>query len=83
MIGGGGVRVWEEVTGRLVPGLTKGKGNGPANARDARDGFDPWSGRSPWSRKWQCALEFLPEESPWTEEPGGLQFMGSQRVDHD
>ena len=20
---------------------------------------------------------------PWTEEPGGLQFMGSQRVEHD
>ena len=20
---------------------------------------------------------------PWMEEPGGLQFMGSQRVDHD
>ena len=24
---------------------------------------------------------FLPGESPWTEEPGGLQPMGSQRVD--
>ena len=22
-------------------------------------------------------------EIPWTEEPGGLQFMGSQRVRHD
>ena len=22
-------------------------------------------------------------ESPWTEEPGGLQSMGSQRVRHD
>ena len=21
--------------------------------------------------------------TPWTEEPGGLQFMGSQRVKHD
>ena len=21
--------------------------------------------------------------NPWTEEPGGLQFMGSQRVGHD
>ena len=21
--------------------------------------------------------------SPWTEEPGGLQFIGSQRVRHD
>ena len=26
---------------------------------------------------------FLPGESPWTEEPGGLQSMGSQRVGHD
>ena len=26
---------------------------------------------------------FLPGESPWTEEPGGLQSMGSQRVSHD
>ena len=26
---------------------------------------------------------FLPGESPWTEEPGGLQYMGSHRVGHD
>ena len=26
---------------------------------------------------------FLPGESPWTEEPGMLQSMGSQRVRHD
>ena len=26
---------------------------------------------------------FLPEESPWTEEPGGLQSMGLERVGHD
>ena len=25
---------------------------------------------------------FLPGESPWTEEPGGLQSVGSQRVGH-
>ena len=25
----------------------------------------------------------LPEESPWTEEPGGLQSVGSQRVGHN
>ena len=25
---------------------------------------------------------FLPGESPWTEEPGGPQSMGSQRVGH-
>ena len=26
---------------------------------------------------------FLAGESPWTEEPGGLQSMGSQRVGHE
>ena len=26
---------------------------------------------------------FLPGESPWTEEPGGLQSMSSQRVKHN
>ena len=26
---------------------------------------------------------FLPGESQWTEEPGKLQSMGSQRVRHD
>ena len=26
---------------------------------------------------------FLPGESPWTEEPGRLQSMGSRRVGHD
>ena len=25
----------------------------------------------------------LAERIPWTEEPGGLQSMGSQRVGHD
>ena len=44
-----------------------------------RPGFDPWVGKIPWRRAWQRAPVFLPGESPWTEEPGGLQFMGSQR----
>ena len=26
---------------------------------------------------------FLPGESLWTKEPGGLQSMGSQRIGHD
>ena len=26
---------------------------------------------------------FLPRESPWTKEPGGLQSMASQRVGSD
>ena len=37
---------------------------------------------------WEDPLEegapvFFAGESPWIEEPGGLQSMGSQRVGHD
>ena len=34
----------------------------------------------PLRRAWQPTPAFLPGESPWTEGPGGLQFIGSQRV---
>ena len=37
----------------------------------------------PLEEAWQSTPVFLPGESPWTEEPGGLQSMGSQRVGHD
>ena len=39
-------------------------------------GFDPWVEKIPWRRAWQPTLVFLPGESPWTEEPGGLQRVG-------
>ena len=57
--------------------------NPPANAGDLRRGFDPSVGKILWRRAWQSTLVFLPGESPWTEEPAGLQSMGSQRVGHD
>ena len=36
--------------------------------------------QKPWRRAWEPIPVFLPGESPWTEEPDRLQFMGSQRV---
>ena len=36
-----------------------------------------------WKRAWQLIPVLLPGESPRTEEPGGLQFMGLQTVGHD
>ena len=44
-----------------------------------------------WKNIWAQTLEkemtthssILAWKSPWTEEPGGLQFMGSQRVGHN
>ena len=35
----------------------------------------------PWRRASQPFPVFLPGESPWTQEPGGLQSMGSQESD--
>ena len=42
---------------------------------------DPWVGKIPWRRERLPTPVFLPEESPWTEEPGGLQSMGRKEQD--
>ena len=41
-------------------------------------GFYPWVRKIPCRREWQPTPVFLPGV-PWTEEPGGLQYMGLQR----
>ena len=48
-----------------------------------RPGFIHWVGKILWRREWQSTAVFWPGESPWTEESGGLQSMGLQRVGHD
>ena len=52
------------------------------NLQFRRPGFNPWVGKIPWRRTWQSTQVFLPGESPWIEEPGGIQSMGSKRVVH-
>ena len=47
-----------------------------------RYSLDPWVRKIPWSWKWQRTPVFSPETIPWTEEPGGLQSTGLQRVTH-
>ena len=42
--------------------------------------FSPWVGKITWSKAQKLTPVFLPGESPWTEEPGGLQSIGVQRV---
>ena len=51
--------------------------------RCKRSELDPWVGKIPWRRAQQPTPGFLPGGSTWTEEPGGLQSMGSQRGRHD
>ena len=54
--------------------------NPPASAGDA--GSIPESGRSPAGGN-SNPFYFLAWKIPWTEEPGGLQSMRSQRVGHN
>ena len=57
--------------------------NLPASAGDIRDvGWTPGWGRSPRGGNGN-PLQNSCLVSPWTEEPGGLQSMGSQRVGYD
>ena len=57
--------------------------NVPANAGDSRDvGSIPGSGRSPGEGNGNL-LQCPCLGNPWTEEPGGLQIVGSRRVGHD
>ena len=44
---------------------------------------DPWVGKIPWRSEWQPHSRTLAWKIPRTEEPGGLQSTGSQRVGHD
>ena len=46
-------------------------------------GFIPGLGRSPGEGHGNPLQYSCLENSPWTEEPGRLQFMGSQTVRHD
>ena len=56
--------------------------NPPANAGDGRDaGLIPGLGRSPGEGHGN-PLQYLAWRIPWTEEPGSLQSIGSQRVNH-
>ena len=42
--------------------------------------MDLTPGEDPLEEEMEPIPVFLPGTSPWTEEPGGLQYMGSQRV---
>ena len=67
----------EEIPG--FPGGSVGK-NSPDNEGDT--GLIPGLGRSPGEGN-ATHSSILAWRVPWTEEPGGLQSTGSQRVGHD
>ena len=66
------------------PGGSDGK-ESACNAGDLGliPGFDPWVWEDPLEQGRATHSSILAWRIPWTEEPGGLQSMGSQRVTHD
>ena len=49
------------------------------NVGDTADASSIVGSGRPWRRRWQPRTPvFLPKNVPWTEEPGGLQSIGSQ-----
>ena len=60
-------------------------GHGPWSLSE-RSGFDPWVGKTPPQppeKGMATHSSIIAWRIPWTEEPGSLQSMGSQRVRHD
>ena len=55
--------------------------NLPANVGDI--GLIPGSAKSSLDKAMATQCSILAWKIPWTEETGGLQSMGSQRVGHD
>ena len=54
----------------------------PANAGAKRCKFDPWVRKIPWRGK-DNRMQYSCLGDPWTQEPGGLQYTGSQTVRDD
>ena len=56
----------------------------PASARDTRDaGSIPEDQEDPLEKTVATHSSILAWRIPWTEDPGGLQSIGLQRVGHD
>ena len=72
-----------EITGRYYQKVAPGVKNPPANTGEVRDaGLIPRSERSSGGGHGNHSI-ILAWRIPWTEEPGGLQSIGSCRVEHD
>ena len=79
-------KIYDE-TGKYVlhglPGGDNGKESACQGRRHEKYRFDPWAGRFPGEGAVATHSNILAWRIPWTEEPGGLQSIGLQRVGHD
>ena len=66
-----------------LPRWLSGKESAFECRRHKRCRLDPWVGKIPPEEEMATHSRVLAWRIPWTEEPGGLQSMGLQRVGHD
>ena len=57
--------------------------NLPVNARDTEKQVQSLGQEDPLEEEMATHSNILAWKIPWTEEPGGLQSLGLQRVRHD
>ena len=57
--------------------------NPPANVGDSKMRVPSLGGEDPLEEEMASLSSILAWKIPWTEEPGGLHSMGSQRVRHN
>ena len=69
-----------EITWGSFPGDSNGK-ESACNAGDL--GLIPWDPEETMEKGMATHFSILAWKIPWTEEPDGLQSMGSQRFEHD
>ena len=65
-----------------TPDGSSGKEHTCQCKRYRRCSFDPWVGKIPLEKAMAIHFSILAWGIPWTEEPGRLQSIGSQRVRH-
>ena len=67
------------------PGYLPDSGTEPAFQADSSPEMQvqSLSQEDPLEKGMAADSSFLTRKMPWTKEPGGLQFMGLQRVEHD
>ena len=66
-----------------IPGGTSGEELACRCRRHKRLGFNPWVRKIPLEEGMATHSSILVWRMPWTEEPGGLESMGSQRLRHN
>ena len=65
------------------PGGASGKESACQCKRHKRHRCDSLGGEDPLEKGMVTHTNIIAQRIPWTEEPGGLQSIGSQRVEHD